>query len=224
MKPVYNYKKFKKEMNNIMKYSVGFLDGVQKGKTPFLKSLGVDAVEIMKQFVDSNARVNPSMLHHIYEWNRTGSPAARLYDINFTVSNIGLSFKSSFRQSESIQDGSKTPFYDKARIIENGLSVVIKPRSSEVLAFEEDGEMVFTKKPIRVSNPGGVEAQGGFEQTMDLFFNKYFSQSFLRTSGVAQYLENPVVYKKNLRAGKARGRSKGLSTGYTWVANAGVGA
>jgi hypothetical protein len=224
MKPVYNSKKFKKEMNNIMKYSIGFLDGVQKGKTPFLKSLGVDAVEIMKQFVDSNARVNPSMLHHIYEWNRTGSPAARLYDINFTVSNIGLSFKSSFRQSESIQDGSKTPFYDKARIIENGLSVVIKPRSSEVLAFEEDGEMIFTKKPIRVSNPGGVEAQGGFEQTMDLFFNKYFSQSFLRTSGVAQYLENPVVYKKNLRAGKARGRSKGLSTGYTWVANAGVGA
>jgi len=224
MKPVYNSKKFKKEMNNIMKYSIGFLDGVEKGKTPFLKSLGVDAVEIMKQFIDSNARVNPSMLHHIYEWNRTGSPAARLYDINFTVSNIGLSFKSSFRQSESIQDGSKTPFYDKARIIENGLSVVIKPRTSEVLAFEEDGEMVFTKKPIRVSNPGGVEAQGGFEQTMDLFFNKYFSQSFLRTSGVAQYLENPVVYKKNLRAGKARGRSKGLSTGYTWVANAGVGA
>jgi len=207
-----------------MKYSVGFLDGVQKGKTPFLKSLGVDAVEIMKQFVDSNARVNPAMLHHIYEWNRTGSPAARLYDINFTVSNIGLSFKSSFRQSESIQDGSKTPFYDKARIIENGLSVVIKPKTSEVLAFEEDGEMVFTKKAIRVTNPGGVEAHGGFEKTMDLFFNKYFSQSFLRTSGVAQYLENPVVYKKNLRAGKARGRSKGLSTGYTWVANAGVGA
>ena len=46
----------------------------------------------------------------------------------------------------------------------------------------------------------------------------------MRTSGVAQYLENPVVYKKNLRAGKTRGRSKGLSVGYTWVANAGVGA
>jgi hypothetical protein len=224
MKPVYNSKKFKKEMNNIMKYSFGFVDGVQKGKTPFLKSLGVQTVEIMKQFVDSNARVNPEMLHHIYEWNRTGSPAARLYDISFTTSNIGLSFKSSFRQSESIQDGSKTPFYDKARIIESGVSVLIKPRNSDVLAFEEDGEMVFTKKPIKVTNPGGVEAQGGFEKTMDLFFNKYFSQSFLRTSGVAQYLENPVVYKKNLRAGKTRGRSKGLSVGYTWVANAGVGA
>ena len=224
MKPVYNSKKFKKEMNNIMNYSLGFLDGVQKGKTPFLRSLGVNAVEIMKQFVDSNARVNPEMLHHIYEWNRTGSPAARLYDISFTTSNIGLSFKSSFRQSESIQDGSKTPFYDKARIIENGVAVTIRPKSSEVLAFEEDGEMVFTKKPIRVNNPGGAAAEGGFERTLDLFFDKYFSQSFLRTSGVAQYLENPEVYKKNLRAGKARGRSKGVSVGYVWVANAGVGA
>lgn len=224
MKPVYNSKKFKKEMNNIMNYSLGFLDGVQKGKTPFLRSLGVNAVEIMKQFVDSNARVNPEMLHHIYEWNRTGSPTARLYDISFTTSNVGLSFKSSFRQSESVQDGSKTPFYDKARIIENGVAVTIRPKNSEVLSFEEDGEMVFTKKPIRVSNPGGAEAQGGFEKTLDIFFNKYFSQSFLRTSGVAEYLENPIVYKKNLRAGKARGKSKGISVGYVWVANAGVGA
>ena len=224
MKPVYNAKKFKKEMNNIVNYSFGFLDGVQKGKTPFLRSLGVNTVEIMKQFVDSNARVNPEMLHHIYEWNRTGSPGARLYDISFTTSNIGLSFKSSFRQSQSIKDGSKVPFYDKARIIEDGIAVTIKPKNSEVLSFEENGEMVFTKSPIRVENPGGTEAQGGFERTLDLFFDKYFSQSFLRTSGVAQYLENPEVYKKNLRAGKARGRSKGVSVGYVWVANAGVGA
>ena len=224
MKPVYNSKKFKREMKNIMNYSVGFLDGVQKGKTPFLRSLGVNTVEIMKQFVDSNARVNPEILHHIYEWNRTGSPTARLYDISFTTSNIGLSFKSSFRQSESVKDGSKTPFYDKARIIEDGVAVIIRPKSSEVLSFEENGEMVFTKKPIRVDNPGGTAAQGGFERTLDLFFDKYFSQSFLRTSGVAEYLENPIVYKKNLRSGKARGRSKGLSVGYTWVANAGIGA
>ena len=33
MKAVYNNKKFKKEMNNIMKYSIAFLDGVQKGLT-----------------------------------------------------------------------------------------------------------------------------------------------------------------------------------------------
>jgi hypothetical protein len=57
-----------------------------------------------------------------------------------------------------------------------------------------------------------------------MFFNRYFSQAFLRVSGVAQYLENPRAYKKNIQAGKRVGRSKGVSTGYRWIANAGVGA
>jgi hypothetical protein len=39
---------------------------------------------------------------------------------------------------------------------------------------------------------------------------------------MAAYLENPTVYKKNLAKGKRTGRSGGVSTGYRWVANAGV--
>jgi hypothetical protein len=93
-----------------------------------------------------------------------------------------------------------------------------------VLAFENNGETVFTKGPITVENPGGTAAQGGFEKVLDMFFNKYFSQAFLRVSGIAQYIENPQVYKKNLQAGKRVGRSHGVSTGYRWIANAGVGA
>jgi hypothetical protein len=164
------------------------------------------------------------MLHHIYEWNQTGSPNARLYEISYTVSSLGLSFKSSFSQSLSIKDGSRTPFYDKARIIENGIPVVIRPKTAQVLAFENNGETVFTKGPITVENPGGTAAQGGFEKVLDMFFNKYFSQAFLRVSGIAQYIENPQIYKKNLQAGKRVGRSHGVSTGYRWIANAGLGA
>ena len=89
-------------MNNIVNYSIGFLEGVQKGKTAFLKVMGLQTVELMKEFIDSNARVNPEMLHHIYEWNQTGSPSARLYNISYTTSNLGLSFMSSFSQSTSI--------------------------------------------------------------------------------------------------------------------------
>jgi hypothetical protein len=135
----FNSKQFKKDMNNIVNYSIGFLDGVHKGKTVFLKTLGMETVEVMKEFIDSNARVNPEMLHHIYEWNLTGSPEARLYDISYTVSNLGLSFKSSFSQSRSIKDGSRTPFYDKARIMENGIPVTIRPRAAQVLAFDDNG-------------------------------------------------------------------------------------
>jgi hypothetical protein len=224
MRAVFNSNQFKKEMNNIVNYSVGFLEGVQKGKTVFLKTLGLQTVETMKEFIDSNARVNPQMLHHIYEWNQTGSPSARLYDISYTTSNLGLSFRSSFSQSASIKDGSRTPFYDKARIMEYGIPVTIRPKAVEVLAFDQNGETVFTKGPVQVLNPGGNAVEGGFEKVFDMFFNRYFSQAFLRTSGIAQYLENPVVYKKDMQAGKTMGKTKGLSTGYRWIANAGVGA
>jgi hypothetical protein len=224
MRAVFNSSQFKKEMNNIVSYSVGFLEGIQKGKTVLLKTLGLETVELMKQFVDSNARVNPDMLHHVYEWNQTGSANARLFDINYTTSNLGLSFMSSFSQSSSIKDGSRTPFYDKARIMEEGIPVTIRPKVAQALVFEQNGETVFTKNEVRVDSPGGTEVQGGFEKTMEMFFNRYFSQAFLRVSGVAKYLENPEVYRKDMRAGKKMGRTKGVSTGYRWIANAGVGA
>ena len=220
----FNSNQFKKDMNNIVNYSIGFLEGVQKGKTVFLKTLGMETVQVMKEFIDSNARVNPQMLHHIYEWNMTGSPEARLYDISYTTSNLGLSFKSSFSQSTSIKNGSRTPFYDKARIMEQGIPVTIRPKTAQVLAFDENGETVFTKGPIQVIHPGGTEVEGGFEKTFDNFFNKYFSQAFLKSSGIARYLENPQVYKKNMPEGKRVGKAKGVSTGYRWIANAGVGA
>jgi hypothetical protein len=224
MRAVFNSMQFKKDMSNIVDYSVGFLDGIHRGKTVFLKTLGLETVELMKEFIDSNARVNPEMLHHIYEWHQTGSPSARLYDISYTTSQLGLSFKSSFRQSTSIKNGSRTPFYDKARIMEEGIPVTIRPRLAQALAFEDNGEMVFTKNEVRVDNPGGTAVEGGFEKVFDMFFNRYFSQAFLRVSGVAKYLENPIVYKKDMAAGKKMGRSKGISTGYRWIANAGVGA
>jgi hypothetical protein len=224
MRAVFNSNQFKKEMNNIVNYSVGFLEGVQKGKTVFLKTVGLETVELMKEFIDSNARVNPEMLHHVYEWNQTGSPSARLYDISYTTSNLGLSFRSSFSQSTSIKDGSRTPFYDKARIMEYGIPVTIRPKVAQVLAFEDGGETIFTQGPVRVDNPGGIQVEGGFEKVFDMFFNRYFSQAFLRVSGIAKYLENPQVYKKDMQAGKKMGKTKGLSTGYRWIANAGMGA
>jgi hypothetical protein len=215
--------KFTKDMNNIVKYSEGFLQGAKTGKVVFLKGLGVKTVELLKQYIDSNARVNPEALHHVYEWYQTGNPSARLFDINFTVSNLGLSFVSNFKQSNTIKNGSREPFYQKAKIMESGMSVKIKPKYSEVLKFEVDGEEVFTKNPVTVDNPGGSQVAGSFERIFDLFFTQYFTQAFLRSSGLFDFFENPIVYKRDLPAGKSLGKQKGLSTGYRWVANAGVG-
>jgi hypothetical protein len=217
-----NQSKLVKDLNNIVDYSLGFISGVQKGKAIFLNNLGSSVQSILEAFIDSNARSNPQTLHHVYEWYRTGSPDARLFDIRYTVSNVGLSFYSSFRQSNTIKNGSSVPFYNKAQIMENGIPVTIVPKRSSVLAFEEDGETVFTRGPVNVDNPGGPATQNSFENTINLFFTRYFTQAFLRTSGLYDYFNNPRVYKKNLQKGRTSGKAVGVSTGYAWIVNAKV--
>jgi hypothetical protein len=222
MKVKMNDTMFKKEMKNIIDYSVGFLEGIQAGKTKFLNNIGIMTKELLEQYIDSNARVNPKALHHIYEWSKVGSPDARLYEINYTISNLGLSFVSSLKQSTSIKDGSSVPFYNKAKIMEEGTPVTIRPTRSNVLVFQDGGETIFTKGEVVIQSPGGVETTGAFEKVVDTFFSRYFTQAFLKTSGLYEYLSNPKVYKQNLAAGKSMGRSKGLQVGYRWIANAGI--
>ena len=208
-----------KKMDNIIDYSTGFLDGVERGKTEMLNRVGALAIEAIKQYIDSSARVNPSALHHVYEWSQVGSPEARLFDISYKVTGAGLSINSTFSQSKTVQAGSKTPFYDKAEIMENGIPVTIRPVNSSVLSFNENGEQVFTRKAVSVKNPGGDNVQGSFEKTFDSFMANYFSQAFLSKTGILAHLNNPSVYKANLRSGSRQGRSKGVQVGYKWITN-----
>ena len=217
-----NTASFEKQLKNIIQYSSGFLDGVQKGKTEFLKALGQATITSLGQYIDAQARSNPSALHHIYEWNRTGSPGARLFDLQYTVSNLGLSVGGTFKQSTSIKDESNVPFYDKAKIMEKGIPVTITPKK-RVLAFNVGGETVFTPNSVTVNNPGGNEVQGSFENAIDEFIRFYFKQSFLRASGIYDYISKPVLYKTDLKAGARLGKSKGFQTGFKWIANVKIG-
>jgi hypothetical protein len=216
-------KSFEQQMQNIVQYSMGFLDGVKKGKKAFLNNLGQGTIQALALYVDSSARGNPSALHHVYEWYQTGSPNARLFDIDYTVSNNGLTFNSQFRQSRTLKEDSNEPFYNKAYIMENGIPVTITPKKSGVLVFEEGGKTIFTKGSVTVRNPGGNNVERGFERTIDEFMLTYFKQSFLRASGIYEYINKPVLYKKHLKSGSKNGRSKGIDVGYKWIANAKVG-
>jgi hypothetical protein len=160
------------------------------------------------------------VLHHVYEWSKTGSPEARLFEIKYVSTGGGLTFASTFSQSTSVKRGSTTPFYDKARIMEYGIPVTIVPKK-KVLAFEENGETIFTTKPVTIDNPGG-NVQGEYEKVFDSFFSKYLRQSFLESSGVAGYLRNPSEFKNNIAAGKRSGRSAGLASGQSWITKAGA--
>jgi hypothetical protein len=218
-----NTQSFDKQMNNIVQYAFGFLDGVQKGKKIFLQNLGAGTIQALAAYVDVSARGNPQALHHVYEWYQTGSPNARLFDIDYTVSNLGLTVNSKFRQSRTVKEDSNVPFYNKAKIMEEGTPVTITPKKSSVLAFNQGGETIFTKKSVTVRNPGGDFVQGSFERTVDEFMLRYFKQSFLRASGIYDYIKKPTLFKKNIKAGSKSGKSKGVETGFKWIANAKIG-
>lgn len=223
MKVTLNFKSFEKQMTNIVNYSTGFIDGVKSGKKIFLNNLGKESIVLLGKYIDASARSNPEALHHVYEWHKVGSPSARLFDLDYTVSNLGLSLFGTFKQSNSIKDGSYTPFYNKAFIMENGIPVTIRPRGSGVLAFEVDGEDIFTSKEVDVDNPGGDAVNGSFERVFDEFMTQYFRQSILQTSGIYSYIKRPTVFKQDLAAGAKLGRSKGIQTGFKWITNAKIG-
>lgn len=212
---------FEKQIINIANYSVGFLEGVQKGKRIFLDNMGKGVIYTLGRYIDVEARANSAALHHVYEWYQTGSPSARLFDISYTVSNVGLSVNSTFKQSRTVSEDGTVPFYNKATIMENGIPVLIKPKRT-ALRFRAGGEEVFTRKPVNVRNPGGEEVQGSFERTFDEFMRNYFTQGFLRASGLMDYISNPRIYKKNFAAGAKGGRNTGVSTGFKWITNAKV--
>jgi hypothetical protein len=223
MKVMTSTKNFESQLNNIVNYSFGFLDGVQKGKKVFLKNLGVGTIQAMAAYVDVSARGNPNALHHVYEWYQTGSPSARLFDLDYTVSNNGLTINSKFRQSRTLKEDSNEPFYNKASIMENKVAVTITPKKSSVLVFEEGGNTIFTRGSVTVRSPGGEYVAGSFERTIDEFMLRYFKQSFLRASGLYDYIKKPTLYKQNLKSGSKLGKQKGIETGFKWIANAKVG-
>lgn len=222
MKVNLNPAAFEKTLLNVVNYSFGFLEGAQNGKKVMLNKLGQGTIEALNQYIDAMARGDQAALHHVYEWYQTGSPAGRLFDLQYTVSNAGLSLKSSFRQSTTVAENSNEPFYDKARIMENGIPVTISPKR-KALVFEEGGETIFVSRPITVNNPGGTAVEGAYERVFDSFFTNYFTQAFLKSSGLFEYISKPVLYKKNIVAGSKGGRQVGKKVGYTWITNATVG-
>lgn len=211
---------FEKQLNNIVQYSLGFLEGAEAGKKEFLDNLGKGIIFALGQYIDVEARANREALHHVYEWYQTGSPNARLFDIKYTINSSGLNIGSTFRQSRTISPEATEPFYDKARIMENGIAVTITPRASGALRFEAGGREVFTRKPVTVADPGGPEVEGSYQRVFDEFIKVYFSQAFLRSSGIYDYIQNPKIYKKNFAAGAKGGKAVGKRTGYKWIVNA----
>lgn len=211
-----------KDLMNVTEYSMGFIEGAQLGKPMLLRNLGTVIKEMLESFIDASARVNPTKLQHVYEWYQSGNPGSRLFNVDVIVSGVGLTFNANFTQSTSIKAGSSVPFYDKAKIMESGNPVTIKPVRAEKLVFDVDGKTVFTKGPVEVSDPGGAAAQDGLSDTFKEFFINYVSQSVFYTAGISEHLRVPREFDLYFPTAKTGGKSAGVSAGIRWISG-GIG-
>jgi hypothetical protein len=214
-------KTFFKDLMNIAEYSEGFLEGAELAEEKLARDIAENGVEIFKEFVDQNARVDQQRYHHIYEWYEVGNPSGRLFDIHYDINQGSISFDGIFLQSNTIKKDSNTPFFNKAQIMELGMPVTISPVNVSMLSFNIDGQQIFTSGPVTVEHPGGTYVMGSFQRIFDIFFKEHFAQSVLDATGIRQYLNNPKKYKENLKSGKSSGKSKGVEIGYNWIARAG---
>lgn len=214
----FDNKEFNKILSNSIEYSRGFLEGAQINMIVFNKKLSDIAVEALKKYIDAKARMSPQSLHHVYEWNRAGDPSARLFEIDSQATKNTISIFGRFLPSNSVSENSQEPFIDKAKIMENQIAIEVEPRSADVLAFDINGESVFTVKSIYIANPGGDEVAGSFGRVVDEFFDVYFNSTFLKQSGIFDTIKYPKEFGKFFPAGaKGGGRAVGLNAGRKYM-------
>lgn len=218
----YDTKQLTKIINNVVEYTQGFDQGIQENRNNFNNELGKLATEMLKKYIDSRSSADPESLHHVYEWNMTGNPGGRLFEIESKASATQIRIFGQFLSSKSISDSSDEPFVDKANVMENAILIEITPKNN-VLAFEAEGDAVFTADTVYVANPGGDGVAGSFGKVVEDFFDFHFTAQALSQSGLLKKLSSPVEYSQFFASGaKGGGASAGRAAGKKYLSVKGV--
>ena len=213
----FDRKNFNKTMHNAIEYSLGFLEGAEMGTLAFNTKLAAITEQALNKYIDIKAKANPESLHHVYEWGRVGDPSARLFQIFAIPSKNNIRFAGEFLPSSGLSENSNEPFVDKANVMENRISIVVEPRSSDFLAFDIDGEQVFTVNSVFIENPGGDAVAGSFGKAVDDFFEVYFTTTLLKQSGIYEQLGFPKEFTQFFGSGARAGRSAGRKAGMAYM-------
>lgn len=142
------------------------------------------------EYVDAKARIEPSSLHHVYEWKRVGDPQARLFKLVIRDPvglsfKIGYDFKISKTAVPSNFDGSRHVFRLKASVMEEGRPLVIAPKKAERLVFEIRGSTVFMPKgkSVTIRSAGGGKTTSRFQIAHAQFFRGQMVNNAIKKSG-----------------------------------------
>lgn len=148
------------------------------------------------KFIDSEARLSPKSLHHVYEWNQTGKPLGRLWKIDGTYKSGSIVLSSEFRPSKTFAPNKYGPrrskFIFKADVMEKGQPVRITARNAQALHFySKDGDPVFIPKGkfVTVKTPGGKQVKGSYKKTMNRFLASSRLLVDIQESGILARIE-----------------------------------
>lgn len=216
----FNAKKMIKTINNIVDYSSEFLEESKRSKNKIAKGIADAGVEGFYLYLDGLARMHPGMLHHVYEWGQVGDPFGRLFELSVSIKG-GAEVSAEFLQSSTTSTYSDEPFYDKAEIMEAGDTIIVSEKEAQALFFEVDGEEVFVKGPIVISNPGGEAVRGSFVNAFNDFYRSYFSEVYIKSINLYREIEQMRPYRSNIKvAAKSSGaRNAGKNAAKQWVNN-----
>jgi len=151
------------------------------------------------EFIDSQARVKPRSLHHVYEWDQTGSSEARLFKLNkLNTDGLGFSISYEFLPSKTFaksEGNRRHVFVNKASVMEAGMPLKIAPRHSKRLVFETNGYKVFMPEgaSVTVKRPGGVGVKNAFMMTYSRFFKSNLVNLSIKKSGFQQLFNNSMA-------------------------------
>jgi len=214
-------KKALKMFDNLISYSDGFIQET-KAKEKFVASKMASAsIEGFYEYLDNLARANPGILHHIYEWGQVGNPSGRLVELKKQLAGSSANIDASFLQSGTISEGSNQPFYNKAEVMEEGITVVVNEVNAKALFFESGGQEFFRTGPIVIENPGGAAVRGQFVQNFERFYNEYFERVYLQSIRFYDHFRDATPFVRNFAAGvKGGGASTGRKTALSWILSA----
>jgi hypothetical protein len=171
-------------------------------------------------YVNAVSRGNKASMHHLYEWGSVGITSARLFDLVIPTSSRGranFSMKVTYRPSTKLvplTTAQATPnpftgkvvkkqhrFYNKAMVMENGLTVVVRPKNTKYMAFDNPpgalqtkSGLTFSSKPITI-NYADKPNYHGLSNTLRSFFAGY---------GGNEVGKSLRVYGKNLKRAAER--------------------
>ncbi len=165
--------------------AMAYVEGVAKSTRTYEvdQAIGQAVTAIAEKslaaFIDTEARLSPKSLHHVYEWGRVGTPLGRLWKVTGQYKAGAIVLSSEFKQSRTyvpIKNGTvrRHKFTYKADVMEKGQTVRITAKNAQALFFySNDGTPVFIPKGrfVTVRTPGGREVKGAYQKTMFRFIN-----------------------------------------------------